>query len=51
MTKTINAEMAIRVNGVGKYFGAEPNLVKALDDVSIDIHAMNFYSARAIWMW
>ena len=29
MTKTINAEMAIRVNGVGKYFGAEPNLVES----------------------
>ena len=44
MTKTINAEMAIRVNGVGKYFGAEPNLVKALDDVSIDIHSNEFFT-------
>ena len=44
MTKTINAEMAIRVNGVGKYFGAEPNLVKALDDVSIDIHRNEFFT-------
>ena len=32
MTKTINAELAIHVDGVGKYFGFEPNLVKALDD-------------------
>ena len=44
MTKTINAEMAIRVNRVGKYFGAEPNLVKALDDVSIDIQRNEFFT-------
>ena len=44
MAKTINAEMAIRVDGVGKYFGAEPNLVKALDDVSVDIQRNEFFT-------
>ena len=44
MTKTVNAEIAIRVNGVGKFFGAEPNLVKALDDVSIDIQRNEFFT-------
>ena len=44
MRKTVNAEIAIRVNGVGKFFGAEPNLVKALDDVSIDIQRNEFFT-------
>ena len=44
MTKTINAELAIHVDGVGKYFGFEPNLVKALDDVSIDIYRNEFFT-------
>ena len=44
MTKSSNAEIAIHVNGVGKYFGAEPNLVKALDNVSIDICRNEFFT-------
>ena len=35
---------AIRVEGVGKYFGAEPNLVKALDDVSVTIRRNEFFT-------
>ena len=43
MSKTKKDEIAIHVNGVGKYFGSEPNLVKALDNVSIDIRRNEFF--------
>ena len=34
----------IQIQGVGKYFGAEPNLVKALDDVSVNIRRNEFFT-------
>jgi spermidine/putrescine transport system ATP-binding protein len=44
MSKTKKDAIAIHVNGVGKYFGSEPNLVKALDNVSIDIRRNEFFT-------
>ena len=44
MSKTKKDAIAIHVNGVGKYFGSEPNLVKALDNVSIDILRNEFFT-------
>ena len=34
----------IQIEGVGKYFGAEPHLVKALDHVSVNIRRNEFFT-------
>ena len=38
------ADDAVQVEGVGKYFGAEPNVVKALDNVSVNIRRNEFFT-------
>lgn len=44
MKKTREADGAIKVKGVGKYFGAQPNVVKALDNVSVNIRRNEFFT-------
>lgn len=44
MNKNREKDDAVKVEGVGKYFGAEPNLVKALDGVSVNIARNEFFT-------
>ncbi|XDZ65897.1 ABC transporter ATP-binding protein [Alphaproteobacteria bacterium LSUCC0684] len=44
MSKTHEADNAVKVEGVGKYFGPQSNVVKALDNVSVNIRRNEFFT-------
>jgi spermidine/putrescine transport system ATP-binding protein len=44
MIKKSEADDAVKVEGVGKYFGSQPDLVKALDHVSVNIKRNEFFT-------